>query len=164
MLVPSVEGGLERGGVSPRAEAPRGLGRGGLERGGVGLLSEGRSSTLERGGDRALCWRPRQGGLERGGGCFAGSRGASDGPYRRAGLWAVYRSGFFGTRRGSGCRGELEELHDIRVRSDDGVVTIGGFVNLQPVRRLLPLQDRRRVVLLPLQIGGRRLALARHDV
>ena len=59
---------------------------------------------------------------------------------------------------------ELEELHGVRVQSDDGVVIIGGFVIHQPVWRLLPLQDRRRVVLLPLQIGGRRLALARHGV
>ena len=58
---------------------------------------------------------------------------------------------------------ELEEFHDFRVQSDDGVVIIGGFVNLQPVRRLLPLQDRRCVVLLPLRIEGRRLALVCHD-
>ena len=58
---------------------------------------------------------------------------------------------------------ELEALHGIRVQSDDGVVVIGGFVHLQPVRRLLPLQDRRRVVLLPLRIGGRWFALVRHD-
>jgi len=36
------------------------------------------------------------------------------------------------------------------VESDDGVVVVGGLINDQAVRRLLPLQDRRRVVLLPL--------------
>ncbi|BAT11044.1 Os10g0442532, partial [Oryza sativa Japonica Group] len=45
---------------------------------------------------------------------------------------------------------ELQPLHGVRVQRDDGVVVIGGLVHHQPVRRLLPLQDRRRVVLLPL--------------
>ena len=58
---------------------------------------------------------------------------------------------------------ELEGLHDVRVQSDDGVVIIGGFVIHQPVWRLLPLLDRRRVVIFPLRIGGKRLALALHD-
>ena len=73
-------------------------------------------------------------------------------------FWASWESG-----GDLGAAEELEVRHGVRVQSDDGVVTIGGFVNLQPVRRLLPLQDRRRVVLLPLRIGGRRLALVRHD-
>ena len=59
---------------------------------------------------------------------------------------------------------ELEALHGIRVQCDDGFIIVGGLVDLQPVWRLLPLQDRHQVVVLPLQIGGRRLALARHGV
>ena len=73
-------------------------------------------------------------------------------------FWASWESG-----EDLGVGEDLEKLHGVRVQSDDGVVIIGGFVNLQPVRRLLPLQDRRRVVLLPLRIGGRWFALARHD-
>ena len=38
---------------------------------------------------------------------------------------------------------ELEELHGVRVQSNDGVVIIGGFVIHQTVQRLLPLQDCR---------------------
>lgn len=45
---------------------------------------------------------------------------------------------------------ELEALHGVRVHRDDGVVVIGGLVDHQPVRRLLPLEDRRREILLPL--------------
>lgn len=45
---------------------------------------------------------------------------------------------------------ELQPLHGVRVQRDDGVVVIGGLVHHQPVRRLLPLEDRRREILLPL--------------
>ena len=68
-----------------------------------------------------------------------------------------------GPREDLGVVEELEELQCVRVQSGDGVVIIGGFVDHQSARRLLPLQDRRRVVLLPLRIGGRQFALARHD-
>uniref|UniRef100_A0A0A9D275 Cell division cycle protein 48, putative / CDC48, putative n=1 Tax=Arundo donax TaxID=35708 RepID=A0A0A9D275_ARUDO len=57
---------------------------------------------------------------------------------------------------------ELEPLHGVRVERDDGVVVINGLVDHQPVRRLLPLKNRRREVLFPLRIGGRGLALTRH--
>ena len=48
-----------------------------------------------------------------------------------------------------GAAEELEVLHGVWVQSDDGVVVIGGFVDHQSARRLLPLHDRRRVVLFP---------------
>ena len=48
---------------------------------------------------------------------------------------------------------ELEVLHGVRVQSDDGVVIVGGFVDNQLAWRLLPLQDRHRVVLLPLLLN-----------
>ena len=52
---------------------------------------------------------------------------------------------------------ELEAVHGVRVQGDGGVLVVGRLVGHQPVRRLLPLQDRRGVVLLPA-----RVALARH--
>ena len=48
---------------------------------------------------------------------------------------------------------ELEVLHGVRVQSDDGVIIVGGFVDHQSARRLLPLHDRRRVVLFSLLLN-----------
>ena len=160
----SAEGGLGRGGVSARAEAPRGArSRGSQARRSLPFFSEGRSSTLERGGDVVHCWRPRRGGLERDEDCSASSRGSQMGRIVELGRGPSADRASLGPGEDLGAVGELEELYGVRVQSDDGVVIIGGFVDHQSARRLFPLQDRRRVVRLPLRIGGRRFALARHD-
>jgi hypothetical protein len=49
---------------------------------------------------------------------------------------------------------ELEALHGAGVECDDGVVVIGGLLDDEVVGRLLPLEDRHRLVLLrPLPAG-----------
>ena len=61
--------------------------------------------------------------------------GASDGPYRGSGLWAECVFGLLWVSGVDlGVVEDLEELHGVRVQSDDRVVIIGGFVIYQPVR------------------------------
>ena len=132
----------------PRAEAPRRARSSCLERGGVGLLYEGMSTTLERGGDVVDRWRPRRGGLERGGDRSTGSRGprmgrtvelghepsmywASLGTWRGSGvLWKSWRSSMV-----SGCRATTE-LSSLVASSSPGSPLGGPF----------SLLDRRKIV------------------
>ena len=111
----------------PEPRPRRGLGREDHEGGGVGLLSEGGSPSLERGGDGARCRRPWRGGLERGGDYSAGSREPRMGRTAMLGrgpsvYWALQEPG-----EDLSVVGELQMLHGIQVQSDDVVVIIGGF-------------------------------------
>jgi len=107
LLVPTAEGGLERGGVSHRAEAPR------------RARLEGRPPTLKRGGDERVA-----GGL----GGVASSEAEMVPRVRvrpRMGRTAELGRGpctdraSLGLGEDLGAVGELEELQDIRVQSDD---------------------------------------------
>ena len=64
------------------------------------------------------------------------------------GYWASLEPG-----EDLGVAEELEALHGVWVQSDDGVIIVGGFVDHQSARRLLPLHDRRRVVLFSLLLN-----------
>jgi len=89
--------------------------------------SEGRSATLERGGGVVHNWKPRRGGLERGGDCSTDSRGPG---WAVPWSWAVSQAcigPLWEPGEDPGVVGELEMIHGIRVQSDDGVVIIGGF-------------------------------------
>ena len=67
------------------------------------------------------------GGLERGGDHSTGSRGPRMGRTMELGRKPSVDWASLGSRGDLGAVEELEELHGIRVQSDDGVVIIGGF-------------------------------------
>ena len=77
------------------------------------------------------CRGSRRGGLERGGDHSAGSRAASDGPYRGARPWAVYELGLPGDPEiVSGIVGELEPLSTPSFPSDRGKAVGLGLLRL----------------------------------
>ena len=73
------------------------------------------------------CWRPRRGGLERGRDHSTGLREPQSGRTVELGRGPSACWASLGPGEDLGAVEELEELHGIRVQSDDGVVIIGGF-------------------------------------